>query len=315
MWMNSEEARSDFVLAAAAALLGSLAVSLLEVLPFYPGVGTLLGSLLYLVWIFVLTALVPILLVRYRDQDIRGYGLEGERSAWLPGLLVALPVILVGYLRGLPNRGVVRAALGRFDRSLVGSPVVGEDAGAFAGVDVILNILFVAVLAVSGLVFYGFLVTRARDGFKQTDLPIVEGLRTFGIGAAGAGLLLGLLVVLAGSTRFVAVALNVGGLVVAVLLADRLVAQNATTTRATLLAPAVVALIAQVLAFGGLFRGDILLGLFHGVLSAGLVIVFAALVETRRYAWGAVPIAIAAAIYPTCLSLPVAFNATLMPFC
>lgn len=315
MWMSPEDARSDFVLAAAAALLGSLAVGLLEALPFYPDVGTFLGSLLYIAWIFVLTALVPLLLVRYRDQGITGIGLSGGRSGMLQGLVVALPILAVGYLRGLPDDGVVRAALGRFDGSLVGSPVVGENGAAFAGVDLLLNVLFVVVLAVSGLVFYGFLVTRARDAFRANDLPLVEGLRTFGMAAAAAAFLLGLLVVVAGATGFVAVLLHVLGLVLAVLLADRLVAAGQQTTRATLLAPALVALLAQVLAFGGLFRGDLLLGLFHGVLSAGLVVVAAALIETRRYGWAIVPIAVATAIYPTCLSLPVAFNATLSPYC
>lgn len=314
MWMSPEDARSDFVLAAAAALLGSLAVGLLAALPLYPDVGSLLGSLLYVAWIFVLTALVPLLLLRYRDQDLTGLGLTGDRRGMVAGLLVAAPIVAVGYLRGLPDDGLVRALLGRFGGSLAGNPVVGGP-GPSAGVDLLLNVLFVAVLAAAGLVFYGFLVTRARDAFRHNDLPIVEGLRTYGMAAAGAGLLLGLLVVLAGPTRFVSVLLHVGGLVLVVLLTDRLVAPGQQTTRATMLAPALVALLAQVLAFGGLFRGDLLLGLFHGVLSAGVVVVVAALVESRRYGWALVPIALATAVYPTCLSLPVAFNATLSPYC
>lgn len=315
MWMSSEDARSDFVLAAAAVLLGGLAVSLLQALPFYPDLGTFIGALLYVAWVFVLTALVPILLVRYRDQELTtGIGLGGERGGLATGLLIALPIVVVGYLRGVPDDGLGRAILGRFDGSLVGSPVVGAAGGSFV-IDLFLNVVFVAVLAVSGVVFYGFLVTRAREAFRQNDLSIVEGLRTFGMAAAGAAFLLGLLVTVAGSTRFLSVVLHVGALVVAVILTDRLVTTSQRTTRATMLAPALVALLAQVLAFGGLFRGDLLLGLFHGVLSAGLVVVVAALIESRRYGWAIVPVAIATAVYPTCLSLPVAFNATLTPYC
>ena len=52
--------------------------------------------------------------------------------------------------------------------------------------------------------------------------------------------------------------------------------------------------------------------LFHGAMSGGLVIALAAMIETRRYAWAIVPVAVATSLYPTCLGLPAAFNASLI---
>lgn len=309
MWMTPEDARSDFILAAAATLFGPLLVALVAGLPFYPGgtVGTLLG----IMWVFVITALTPMLLVRYRDQGVEGYGLVDDPGAWRRGLVIALPIVVVGWLRGWFGLGLgaVPALGGKLAIGAAASPTISSGRGV---VDLVLDLVFLAVVMVSGLMLAGFLVTRARDGFRRTEVPVVEGLRTFGMGAAAAGLLLGLLASFTPEIRLTVVLTNILALVLVVLLADRIVASNDTTSRATLLAPAVVAVVAQIMAFGGLFRGDLLLALFHGAISAGLVIVLAALIETRRYAWAVVPVAVASALYPTCLSLPVAFNASLI---
>lgn len=314
MWISPEEARSDFVLAAAAAVLGSFAVRLLEDLPFYPAFGSLPETVLFIAWVFVLTALVPILLVRYRGRGIEGYGLGAQRGGLGAGIAVALPIVALGYLRGLPDDGVGFAALGRFAGVLRSAPTVGQEAGR-SGVDIALLIVFVAVVAVAGAVFYGFLTAHARSAFRSVDMTIVEGLRTFGVGAVAASAVLGLLNVVAGAQGLLSVGLHLLALLAMILLADRLVGPRETTTRATLLAPAIVALVAQILAFGGPLRGELLFGLFFGSMSAGVVLVVAALVETRRYAWAIVPVAVATALYPTCLSLPMALNASLSTTC
>lgn len=308
MWMSPEDARSDFILAAAATLFGPLLVGLLLNLPFYP--SGLLGGLLGLVWIFVATALVPILLVRYRDQGLEGYGLGGSREAWASGLAIAAPIVLVGWLRGWLGLqlGPAWALLGRVAND-VGNPVIGASRSI---VDILLAVAFVVVLLVSGIVLIGFLVSRARDGFRRNELPIVEGLRTYGMGAAAVGLLLGLLASIGRGVSAPVVLMNVVGLAAVILLADRLVTPGEMTSRATLLAPAIVVVVVQIMSFGGLFRGDLLLGLFHGAMSGALAIVLAALLETRRYAWAMLPVAVAATLYPTCLSLPTAFNAGLI---
>lgn len=316
MWMSAEDARSDFILAAAATVFGQLVVGLLQRLPIYPSrlfSSALLDGLLTIMWVFVLTALVPILLVRYRDQDARGYGLDGERSAWVQGLVVAVPIVVVGYLRGLPVLGPIRAVAGRVGGLLVGNPVILDGTTGPTMTERFLLLGLVVVATLSAAVLYGFLITRAREAFRPREITVIEGLRTFGIGAAGAALVLGLLAVLGGRIGMLAMLLNVGGLAVTVLIADRLVAPTDTTSRWALVAPAIVAAIIHLLAAGGLFRGDLLSGLFLGAMAAGIVFVVAALIETRRYAWAAVPLVIAAGVYPTCMTLPGAFVGLLGP--
>lgn len=309
MWMSPEDARSDFILAGAAVLFAPFVIGLLTRLPIYP--SGLLGELLGLGWILVATALVPVLLMRYRDQDIAtGIGLAGDASAWSQGLVVAAPILLVGWVRGWLGLGLgpVRSLLGRIGIGLA-SPVIGEGQSVL---DLLLTVVFVAVLLVAGLILVGFLTTRARDAFARNEVPLVEGLRTFGMGAAAAALLLGLLASIGPEVTVLVVVMNAAALVAVVLLTDRLVTTSDQTSRATLLAPAILVVIIQVMSFGGLFRGNLLLGLFHGAMSGGLVIALAAMIETRRYAWAIVPVAVATSLYPTCLGLPAAFNASLI---
>ncbi len=78
-----------------------------------------------------------------------------------------------------------------------------------------------------------------------------------------------------------------------VLLADRLVQPRVTTSRATILGPAIVALLLQVELFGGAF----LTSLREGLLAAGFVVIMAVLVETRQAAWAVVPLFAAASFY------------------
>jgi hypothetical protein len=298
MWMSSEDARSDFILAAAAAAFGGLAVRLLQGLPLYP--DGFLGAVLRVGWVVLVTAGPAYGLVRHRRQGLAGYGYEGGRDL-SAGLLLAVPVLAVGYVRGYPVGGPVGALFGNLGLALQ-TPTVGPP--AFGVLDVLVLGATVFAVALGGAVLYPFLTTRARDGFRQTDLPLVEGLRTYGIGAAGIALVLGLLVSVTEAMTLFGLVVNVAGLVALVLLTDRLVTTSDRTSRATLLAPAIVAVVLQVLAFGGFFGGNILFGLFRGAFAGGTVIVVATLVETRRHAWAAVPLVLATAWSPTCMFLP-----------
>lgn len=301
MWMHPEDARSDFILAAAATLLGGFVVRLLTTLPLYPR-SVLLAGLLDLVWIVALTALVPWLLARYRDHGPGAFALDRPRGAWVRGLVVAAPVVVVGIVLLLPAGGIVTAALGRLGGAPLGPTVAlaqGLDALGLA-----FAALRVVVLALGALLLYTFLVTRARDAFRRTELSVTEALRTFGMGAAGVALLLALLRAI--TLDPVSQLTPVVGLAAMVLLTDRQVPLGATTSRATVLAPAIVTALAHLLGAGS-FRGDILLGLYGGALGAGIAVVVAALVESDRGGWAVAPLALVTALYPTCLS-PLAFE-------
>ena len=94
------------------------------------------------------------------------------------------------------------------------------------------------------------------------------------------------------------------------LVADRVVTTRRTTPRAAVLTPVVVLVVVHVFAFGGLFRGDLLSGLYAGALAAGTATVTAVLLETRESAWAVVPVYLALHWWPSCLSpLPMEFFA------
>ncbi|MDX1619869.1 MAG: hypothetical protein R3320_02685 [Nitriliruptorales bacterium] len=312
MFMDAEDARSDFVLAAATTLFGGVVAALIISLPLYPDRGVV-GQILNLLWIFVLTGLVPYLLVRYRDMGLRGFGLDHDRGAMVPGLLVALPVVVLGVVRALgvgddnggfdaPLEGngvsIFTALLGRLSGAAFGDPTVGpQPSAADALVDLIFRVAAVSILWVGIVLLFTFLTTRARDAFRRTELPLVEGLRTFGIATAGIALLFGLLAAIRPGVTLISALFNIGTLIAMILLVDRLVTKRMTTSRATLLAPALIALLVHVI--GG---SDLLFNLYAGVLAAGAAIVLGALVETRNHAWAVVPVAAAMALYPTCIS-------------
>lgn len=305
MYMSTEDARSDVILAAATAVFGVSVVAFLRQLPFYPDRG-FIGVVLQLFWVFALTGLVPYLLTRYRDLGPESYGFETGRAGLRPGLLLAVPVVVAGVLRGLPVRGsVVQALLGRFSPFVPGDPTVSASSTTAASIalDGVIALALVAILVLGTLLLYPFLTVRGRDAFSRHEVSATEAIRTFGMGAVAAALVFGLLRSLGSDLSAVGVLVNVVALAVLVLLADRLVPAGVTTARAAILSPVVVAFLAFVLQS---LRGDILFGLYSASLAAGIVAVIASVVEGRAFAWAVIPPVVAMAIYPTCLT-PVPF--------
>ncbi len=305
MWMSTEDARSDVILAGATAVFGVSLIRFVQRLPFYPS-GGIVGTVLNLGWLFALTGLVPYLLTRHRKLGADSYGLDTGRQGLTAGLVLAVPIVVAGFLRGLPVRGSVwQAALGRFSPLVAGDPTVGGELASASGLvlDALVAVALVVLLAVGALLLYSFLTVRGRDAFARHDLSATEAIRTFGMGSAAAALLFGLLRSLGSDVGVLGVLINVAALVVVVLLADRLVPAPAQTTRSAILTPLVVAVLMALLPA---LRGDLLFGLYVGSLAAGLVAVIAALIEGRAFAWAVIPPIVAMAIYPTCLS-PLAF--------
>ncbi|MDQ4129917.1 MAG: hypothetical protein M3133_02820, partial [Actinomycetota bacterium] len=234
MWEHPEEARSDFILAAAAAILGPLLLRLLA--PFgLEAVGSwgLIGGAVFGVLVFAFTGLVPLLLARYRRGGLAAFGLDAPRNAMSAGVLVAVPLVAVGAVEWWAVTGSLPWAL----------------AGVFAGPP---PRVFIALAAfVGSVLLFTFLTVKARDGFARTELAQLQVLRTSGLAASGAALVVGLLLLPIGRVTLVETFLDPLALVAVVLLADRLVQPRVTTSRATILGPAIVALLLQVELFGG----------------------------------------------------------------
>lgn len=282
MWTDPEEARSDFILAAAATLFGPLLLSFIQDLA--PGLfsGTF-GNLVGLTLFFAYTGLVPLLLARYREEGMEAFGLDEGRDGLVPGLLIAAPIVLVSIALQL---------------ALTGSPidaVLGTLSGLTVGpINALLTLLRAVVVSAAVVLLYTFLVTKARHAFARNDVPQVEMLRTFGMAAAAGGLVVGLLLLVRGGS-FMRVLLDAVTLAAVVLVTDRFVTPQGRTTRAAVLAPAIVALIVKIELFGGEF----LISLRGALLGAGLIVVVAVLVETRQYAWAVVPALVATVLWVT----------------
>lgn len=297
MWTNPEEARSDFVLAAAVALFGPLLLILLRsLLPSVLEQGVV-WAVVSIAALFAFTGLVPLLLARYRGEGMAAFGLDAPRAAIARGLLLAIPAALVGVMvlwsqpiptvAGQAVRGQLAALLGALGFLVSGG----------GPIEALLSVLALATAIVGNVLLYTFLTVKARDGFGRTDITMLEALRTYGALAAAGGLVIGLLLaaIQGGVLRVTLEALALFSLV---LIADRMVVPGHATTRAAVLAPAIVALLAGVELFGG----HLLTSLRSGLLGAGVIIVVAVLVETRRHAWAVVPLIAAVILYPTALA-------------
>jgi hypothetical protein len=299
--ISSDEARSDVILTAATTLFGGFVLTLVTQLPLYPRRG-ILGLLVGIFWIFALTGLVPLLLARYRGDGLRAFGLDAPRDGWRAGLVLLVPVVLLGVLREFVATGsLLPALLGRLGGATGGSPVV-VGTTALGPVEIAFSALQLVALTFGALLLTTFLTIRGRDGFRPVDLSLAQAVRTFGMGAAGLALLTGLVRSIGPDTRIVTVLLQVAALVAMVLLADRLVPLGPTFPRGAVLAPGIVVMLAHVFATGGLFRGNLLAGLHTGALGAGTAVVIAVLIATRRRAWAVVPLLLALHWWPSCLS-------------
>lgn len=287
MYLSPDDAKSDVILAAAVLVFGGFARAIVLQFPLYPRQGVL-AIVLDLVWLLLLTAALPWWLARYRGDGLRAFGLDGDRSALRAGLLLAVPVVFAQ---------VVIAVLG--SRTLTGALLgdVGLTAGPAVQSDTVITVALAArvlVLTLGATLVISFLAIRSRDAFPRSpDTSLTELVRTFGMGAAGIALVMGLLRSLFGPTSAAYVLLNVGALIAVILIVDRRLPSATMVPRATLVAPALVVLVVHIFASGGFFRGDLPAGIFAGAMGAGTAIVVGALVQLRGLAWSIVPLLLA----------------------
>src|SRR5680860_1565959 len=177
MYTSPEEARSDLFLSAAVYLIGPLLLNIvLGVIPLgrIPGVA----EVLLVAQPLIVTALTPLLLIRYRGEKLSEYGLSAATLPRLaPGALLALPVVAVSVLGGALD-GELLATL----------PVLGQGPGGFTSVAYRLAYWL-------GLTFLAAYATvKARDAFFSDARSVSDGVQQIGkvlaiIGVAATALL------------------------------------------------------------------------------------------------------------------------------
>jgi hypothetical protein len=266
MWSDPDEARSDFVLAAAAAIFGGYLVGPLDaVVP-----AGVVHDVLVIVAVFATTGLVPLLLARHRREGVAAFGLNAPVQRVVPGLLLALPVIAVVVLQVFVASRALASALGGTNPDI---PV--RSVG-------LLDVVGIVVYAVGFALLFLFLTVKARDGFRPVEMKLLAALRTFGMGAAAAFLVCGALLAVTGRVSLAHAALLALALALTIAGADRMVDQRTTTPRVAVLAPAIVSL---VITMRPLRLASLIPLLYVALVQATIVLVAAVLAQTRTSAW------------------------------
>jgi hypothetical protein len=309
VYLAPDDAKSDVILVGAVVVFGEAARGFVAGLPLYPQRG-LAALVLSLAWMVALTGLVPVLLARYRGDRGAAFGMgsggggTGAGGAGAggaaAGLVLALPVAVLGFVLATTlTLDTSVALLGQWLR---------VDVTGVAGADAALGLLAWAILTVGTLLVVSFLGVRGREGYPRSpEASLTALVRSLGMGAAGVALVLGLVRAVTGASSLaVAVTSALAGAAV-VLLADRLIPAGIVLPRTAVVAPVVVVAVANLFATGGLFRGDLLGALYLVAMATPTIVAVAALAQTRRGAWAALPLVAAVHWWPTCLApLPMA---------
>lgn len=300
MYLAPDDAKTDVILAAATTIFGVNLRGFLLGLPLYP-TGRVVGGILDLGWIVVLTALVPVLLARHRGDGTAAFGVAA--GGWGRGLTLALPAVFLGLtVPWVSSSGVAeQAVFGRF---------AGVSSAGSAG-DLVLIVAQISAFTVGSLLLVAFLAVRSRDGFPRSpDIALKQIVRTVGMGIVVTAVVSGALQSIrpgGGWLNALMIAgLHVVALLALVLLVDRRTPFGISIPRAAIATPLVVILIAHVFAAGGLFRGDLIGGIYLAALAAGVTLAVSTLAQTRQGVAPALWLVLAVHVWPTCLS-PLSF--------
>jgi hypothetical protein len=291
MFTSTEDARSDLFLSGAVYVIGPAVFDILRSLvpvDRIPGVTILLGLLIPV----ATTALVPYLLMRYRNEAFGQYGY----GAGLPpnfgvGLLLALPLITASMLTGLV---------------VGGNPLNGLGLVAVPGGEALT--LIARLLSWVGLGFLAVYATvKARDAFRSDYRTVRD--ETIGLGrilavvaavaisvallftAPGTGGLGG------GAQVFALLGLLPLGVAASVALVLWLIRGPSATSRATMVTPVVIMALGPLqLSFN---LQTLALTVRQAVVYAGIGLVIAALQESRRSAVATLGLTLAIALLTT----------------
>jgi len=288
MYTSTEDARSDLFLSGAVYVIGPAVIAILrDLLPLdaIPGMTVALGLLLP----FVTTALVPILLMRYRGESLGQYGY----GAGLPpnfgvGLLLASPIILAS---------VLGAILAGDPLSGVGVGEIVRTGGAFGA----LLGLVIRLISWLGLGFLAVYATvKARDAFRSDYRTVRDETLWLGrilAAVAAVAVSIALLLILPGQDGglgLVSLLLLPLGVAGSVALLLRMLRGPSATSRATMLTPVVLLALGP---FQLSFSGTALaLAVWYAAMYAGIGLVIAALQESRRSAVACLGLTLALAL-------------------
>jgi hypothetical protein len=290
MYTSTEDARSDLFLSGAVFVIGPAVIEILrEILRLdrVPGVPLLLAILAPI----ATTALVPILLMRYRNESFGQYGY----GAGLPpnfgiGLLLASPIIIAGLL-GATLAGDPLAGIG-----------IGEIIRTGAAPASLLGLL-IRLLSWLGLGFLAAYATvKARDAFRSDFRTVRD--ETIGLGkvlaaVAAVAVSLALLLLpqqLGGSLglSLMPLLLLPVGVAGSVVLLLRTLRGPSATSRAIMLTPVVLLAVGQID-----FSFDIAslaLSVWRAAMYAAVGLIIGALQESRRSALAGLGLTLAIAV-------------------
>ena len=232
MYTSPEDARSDLFMSVAVFLFGPLIFEV--VFQYVPVLGVpVLGPIVYILVAVATTALVPYLLMRYRNEHFSWYGLTATRGwAFVAGAAAVLPLVGV----------TVAIILLVGDSPLVQLPALTLPSGA----------LLVAVRLVTwcGTAFLAaYCTVKARDAFRSDPRTIRAGTIEIGRVVAIAMAVSALLLIIGGDDPDRGQAATVGvvpalllplGALGCVALTVRSVRGPSAASRAVLLTPTVI---------------------------------------------------------------------------
>lgn len=270
MYISPDEDRSDLFLAAAVYVIGPQVLAIiLGRLP----VSFAVSPVVALAAIVLTTVAVPAWLIRYRKQRLADFGFDRSTAAFGYGLLLSLPVV-AAY--------VLAAAI---SGNVLGGVPIADALNGLGWVGLFLQVLGGLCLAL--LLIY--VTVKARTAFRADPsylAPIMLTLgRIVGIAAAVASALLLLTALmenvgLRDSTQILLAPLGVAA---AGWLAYRNIRGTQLSSRATLLTPMVLLAIGSFVIFDEAVA--VVFGLWRAALLAGVGLIAAVLLESRRTAW------------------------------
>lgn len=284
--LSSDDAQTDVILAAATVIFGVNLRAFIVSLAWYPQISTVRRTL-DILWVIAVTALVPLLLARYRGDKRAAFAIRGAGIFREPLLVLAgVGVVAVTFL-ALP--GVLTTPQAIFGRATS-----------------VLGLLETLALGLGAFLLITFLSVRANDAYPRSpEMALKQLVRTGGVIAIGVTFVFGLLRALGsrptGTTVLFALIYALT-LTVLLWLTDRAIPYGARVSRAAIVAPIVVVVAAHIFSTGGLFRGDLLTGGYLAAIATGTTLLVASRSHLPGGTVAVLPFMLVIHLWPTCLS-------------